>query len=104
MYVYEVKEYEILKKAKTADPNTVVIDELTDFFVRRVQGLGLIRELFLPFLEELKNLKKKFKGKGHVEIIDFLKLKTKNVYKLIHVGAIEWYKNSTSTSQVGHLL
>lgn len=30
--------------------NTIVIDETMDFLVRRVQGLGLVRETFLPFV------------------------------------------------------
>lgn len=31
--------------------NTIAVDEAAEFLMQRVQGLGLVREAFLPFVE-----------------------------------------------------
>jgi hypothetical protein len=65
-----------------------VHDEITDFIMSKVQGYGLIRKSYLPLYEDLKELRAL-----KTNPLDYLKIKTSNIYKCIHVSSCEAYLN-----------
>lgn len=48
----------------------------------KVQGYGLIRKSYMPLYEDLKELKN-LKSNP----VDYLRLKTSNIYKCIHLSS-----------------
>jgi hypothetical protein len=54
----------------------------------KVQGYGLIRKSYLPLYEDLKSLKSL-----KTNPVEFLKLKTNNIYKCLHISSHEAYLN-----------
>jgi hypothetical protein len=71
-----------------------VHDEITDFIMSKVQGYGLIRKSYLPLYEDLKELKTLRSNP-----VEYLRLKTTNIYKCIHISSCEAYLNEINEKE-----
>lgn len=66
----------------------VVHDEITDFILSKVQGYGLIRKSYMPLYEDLRQVTRLTDSP-----LPFLRLKTNNIYKCLHLSNAEAYLN-----------
>lgn len=65
-----------------------VHDEITDFILSKVQGYALIRKSYMPLYEDLRQLTRLKAGP-----LDFLRLKTTNIYKCLQLSNAEAFLN-----------
>lgn len=70
--------------------NSIVMDEAAEFIVQRVQGLGLVREAFLPFSEELRLLSNSMISTGENRVLD---LRSQNIHRWLYISLYEVYRS-----------